>query len=229
MFWRKKSKSARPTRGVRLIAYGLILVGIGAGIWAGFLWHNQAGETVPPPLPQMLAPQESATPAPVAKPEPKVVAAYQVAPTLPKFISIPAIGVGKTRILSLGLTSDGHIAVPSSSYDTGWYTGSAKPGDSGAMFIYGHVAGWNTGGIFYNLKKLKPGDNIIVTRGDDTTYTYTVDSLKLYPVKDVDMNAVLAPIDPTKPGLNLMTCTWDIVGGKSEFNNRQVVFASLTS
>lgn len=211
------------------LAWLLIVLGVLAGGGAGFLWVQQSKADVPPPLPQLLAPQENQAPAKVSKPSAKVIASYHVAPTLPKFLSIPAIGISKVRVLSLGLTKDNRIAVPTNSYDTGWYNASAKPGQSGAMFIYGHVAGWNQGGVFYNLKKLKPGNKIIVTRGDNTTYTYQVKSLKLHPAKKVDMNAVLAPVDPSKPGLNLMTCTWNIVNGKSQFNNRRVVFSSLVS
>lgn len=215
-------------RRARIIAYILIVIGIAGLTLAALLYMHTPSET-PPPLPQLLAPGETQAPAPIAKPTPKTVADYHVAPTLPKYISIPAIGIDKARVLSLGLTGDGHIAVPTNGYDTGWYNSSSKPGQNGAMFIYGHVAGWNEGGVFYNLKKLKPGDTITVTSGDDTIYTYQVSSLKVYPQDSVPMATVLSPIDSTKPGLNLMTCTWDIVNGKSEFNSRQVVFSSLVS
>lgn len=222
-------KTATTGRRTRIIAWVLIAIGLAALALAGALYAHRIGD-VPPPLPkQLVAPGEAATSASVAKPSAKAVADYKVAPTLPKYISIPAIGIIKARILSLGLTSGTAIAVPTNGYDTGWYNGSAKPGQIGAMFIYGHVAGWNEGGVFYNLKKLKPGDTITVTRGDNTTYTYRVDSLKVYSATNIDMNTVLSPTDLTKPGLNLMTCTWDIVNGKSEFNSRQVVFASLAT
>lgn len=216
-------------RRMRIIAWFLITTGLVVLALAGVMYVRQTSDG-PPPLPQQLVvPGETAVLAPVAKPSTKVVAGYKVPPTLPKYVSIPAIGVNKARILSLGLTGDNAIAVPTNGYDTGWYNGSAKPGQAGAMFIYGHVAGWNEGGVFYNLKKLKPGDKITVTRGDDTIYTYQVDSLKVYPATSIDMNTILSPTDPAKPGLNLMTCVWTIVNGKSEFNSRQVVFSSLVT
>jgi LPXTG-site transpeptidase (sortase) family protein len=222
-------KMAATGRRTRIIAWFLIAIGLAALASAVAIYMRRTGD-VPPPLPQQLVvPGETAAPAPVERPSAKAVANYKVAPALPKYISIPAIGVSKARILPLGLTSDSAIATPVNGYDTGWYNGSAKPGQAGAMFIYGHVAGWNEGGVFYNLKKLKPGDKIIVTRGDDAIYTYRVDSLKAYPVTNVDMNTVLSPTDPTKPGLNLMTCVWTVVNGKSEFNSRQVVFSSLVT
>jgi LPXTG-site transpeptidase (sortase) family protein len=198
-------KMAATGRRTRIIAWFLIAIGLAALASAVAIYMRRTGD-VPPPLPQQLVvPGETAAPAPVERPS------------------------AKARILPLGLTSDSAIATPVNGYDTGWYNGSAKPGQAGAMFIYGHVAGWNEGGVFYNLKKLKPGDKIIVTRGDDAIYTYRVDSLKAYPVTNVDMNTVLSPTDPTKPGLNLMTCVWTVVNGKSEFNSRQVVFSSLVT
>jgi LPXTG-site transpeptidase (sortase) family protein len=123
----------------------------------------------------------------------------------------------------------GQIAVPDNIYDTGWYDGSSKPGQPGAMFIYGHVSSWTADGVFYNLKKLKTGDQIIVTRGDNTTFTYQVSLTKIYPYNNVDMNTVLAPVNPAKPGLNLMSCTGQVIKGTSEFNERLVVFTSLIS
>jgi sortase A len=131
--------------------------------------------------------------------------------------------------LKLGLTSGGAIAVPDNIYDTGWYDGSSKPGQSGAVFIYGHLSSWTADGVFYNLKKLKPRDDVIITRGDNTTYTYRVITSKVYPYNNIDMDQVLAPINPNKPSLNLMTCTGEVIKGTSEFNERLVVFTSLVS
>lgn len=44
---------------------------------------------------------------------------------------------------------------------------------------------------FIILKKLKVGNDIIVTRGDSRAYTYQVVGFKVYPYDAVDMNAVL--------------------------------------
>ena len=226
---KKASIRSRRHRFYLLLPYILIGFGLVAGSFALTLYIEQKSATTPPPIPQITAPKETQAPAKVVKPTAKEVAEYQVASTLPKYLSIPAIGVDKVRILSLGVDKNNEIAVPTTAYDTGWYKDSAKPGDSGAMFIYGHVAGWGGGGVFYNLKNLKSGEKITVTRGDNKVFTYQVDSLEVYPADNVDMNAVLSPIDPVKPGLNLMTCVWTVVNGKSEFNSRQVVFASLVN
>lgn len=161
------------------------------------------------------------------KPSSRAIDDYTVPPNLPKYIAIPSISVYKTRIMQLGLMKNNEIAAPDNIYDSGWYNGSAKPGEKGAVFIYGHVSDWKSEGIFYNLKKLKPGDQITITRGDGKTYTYSVVLSKIYEYKKVDMKQVLSPIDPKKPGLNLMTCTGHVIEGTNDFSQRLVVFTSL--
>lgn len=188
------------------------------------LIHDAKTDPKPPPgaLTSKSAPSS-------IKPSKKTVVSYSVPPADPKYIAIPAIGISNTPILKLGLTSSGAIAVPDNIYETGWYDGSSLPGESGAMFIYGHVSSWTADGIFYNLKKLVPGNQISIIRGDNTKYTYQVVSSKVYPYNNVNMSQVLAPVNTGKPGLNLMTCTGQVIKGTSEFNERLVVFTSLVS
>jgi hypothetical protein len=39
------------------------------------------------------------------------------------------------------------------------------------------------------------------------------------------MTAALSPINPHKPGLNLITCTGNVIAGTNEFSERIIVFA----
>ncbi len=162
------------------------------------------------------------------KPSPEVVAAYSVAADLPKFISIPAIQTEKIRVFRLGLTKNYTIAAPTNIHDAGWYEESSRPGKAGAMFIYGHVSSLETKGVFYDLYKLKPGDVIRVTRGDETVFTYAVVSTKKYAAQEVPMDTVLAPVRAGQQGLNLMTCAGQVDAKTGEFSERLVVYASLT-
>jgi len=203
-----------------LIIFGLVL-----GIMSAWLLvHDRNAQPKPPPgaLTSKSAPSS-------VKPSTKAVVSYTVPPQDPKYIAIATIGITNTPVIKLDLLANGAIAVPDNIYEAGWYDRSAKPGQSGAMFIYGHVSSWTANGIFYNLKKLVPGNQVIITRGDNTTYTYKVVSIKVYPYNNIDMNQVLAPINPKQPGLNLMTCTGQVIKGTSEFNERLVVFTSLVS
>jgi sortase (surface protein transpeptidase) len=201
-----------------LITCGLVL----AVVASLMIIHQHKTEPKPPPgaLTSKSAPSS-------VKLKPQIVATYTVPPTDPKYIAIPAIGISNTPILKLGLTSSGAIAVPDNIYETGWYEGSSKPGEAGAMFIYGHVSSWTADGTFYNLHKLQPGDDILIRRGDNTTYTYRVIKSVVYPYNAVPMDTVLVPVDANAPGLNLMTCTGQVIQGTSDFNERLVVFTSL--
>jgi LPXTG-site transpeptidase (sortase) family protein len=152
------------------------------------------------------------------------VNAYQVAAALPRKITIPKLSV-EARTLKLGTTASGAVAAPSSIYDTGWYQDSAKPGESGAMLVDGHVHGPTKPGVFYELKTLKAGDEILVERGDGKTFTYKVIKTKTYPADSVDMmGAALTPVTAGKPGLNLITCTGEL-DGTNHYKDRLVVFA----
>jgi len=198
----------------------LISVGIIGLITSGIIYIRQ-------PKPPKVTSVTVAAATSSVKPAAKVVSQYTVPATDPRYIAISSIGVGNTPVEELGLLKDGSIATPNNIYETGWYGGSAKPGQPGAMFIYGHVSSWTADGVFYNLKKLVPGDTVTVTRGDNQQFTYKVITSKVYPYNNVDMKAVLSPVQASIPGLNLMTCTGKVISGTSEFNERLVVFTSL--
>lgn len=158
------------------------------------------------------------------KPGPASYDSYQVAADLARYIEIPAIQL-RAVVRQVGLTHEGAIGAPNNVFDTAWYSGSAKPGQAGATLIDGHVSSWTMHGVFYNLKRLQPGDAIIIQRGDNRRIDYTVRKIQIYDADKINMKAVLAPINPAKSGLNLITCTGVVQKGTSDFNQRVVVFA----
>ncbi len=205
------------------IAHVLILIGILAALSAVLLLVRQHNAEPSPPSGALTSRSAPSS----VKPKPQATASYSVPATHPKYIAIPTIGIRNTPVLKLGLLGSGAIATPDNIFEAGWYDASSLPGQAGAMFIYGHVSSWKADGIFYDLKKLKAGDTVTITRGDDKTYTYRVVKSVVYPYNDVPMNTVLAPVSAHTPGLNLMTCTGQIVKGTSEFSERLVVYTSL--
>lgn len=158
------------------------------------------------------------------KPSAKAVAAYAVAPTLPKYLKIPAIGV-YARILQVGILANGALGTPNNVYDTAWYTGSAQPGQPGATLIDGHVSSWTSNGVFYNLHKLVAGDTIQIVKGDNSVINYQVVNTQTYNSNNVNMQAAITPVDPSVSGLNIITCTGDVIKGTSQFDKRVIVFA----
>jgi hypothetical protein len=172
-----------------------------------------------------LLPKTQTTTAPsTIKPSLSAVATYTVAPSLPRYLIIPKLGVD-ARILSVGVSKSGAIETPENVYDTAWYKQSAQPGQPGAMLIDGHVSSWTTRGVFYGLKTLVAGDKIEIQRGDGTVFMYKVVRTQVYNTANVDMTAALAPVVAGHPGLNLITCTGDVISGTNEFNERVLIFA----
>ena len=167
--------------------------------------------------------QNSAVPS-TTKPTVTAFNKYVVAPDLPRYLVIPRLGV-EARVLQVGVTNTGALGTPPDIYDTAWYTGSAKPGQPGATLIDGHVSSWTAHGVFYGLKTLAAGDNIQIIRGDGATLNYQVVKTQTYGAGNVDMQAAVTPVTAGKSGLNLITCTGQVIKGTSEFNERVIVFA----
>lgn len=199
-----------------LAASGIVVLGIGIGVAYNQYKHGQSSGLNSP----LAASQNQPS---TTQPNEDEFKNHQTSPDAPRYISIPALSV-KAMVKAVGLTSDNRIAAPANVYVAGWYTDSAKPGQAGAMFIDGHVSSWDTLGVFYNLKKLQQGDEIHVERGDGAIFNYKVIKSQTYEADKVDMQAALAPINPDKPGLNLMSCAGQIIDGTNQFDERIVVF-----
>lgn len=158
------------------------------------------------------------------KPTPDEFSQHKVAADMPRYLFIPGISV-RAMVKPKGLTKDNQIDVPRNAYDVGWYEGSAKPGQAGAVLIDGHVSGGNVPGIFHDLKKLTLGMRLSIERGDGKVLNYRVVKSMLYDYRNVDMKAALSPINPHTRGLNLITCDGNVIKGSNNFDKRLVVFA----
>jgi sortase (surface protein transpeptidase) len=158
--------------------------------------------------------------APVA---PKAVKAYAVAPDLPRTITIKKLGL-RARVLQLGVLANGEMATPSNTNDTGWYTGSARPGERGAAIINGHVSGLTRGGVFLGIKKLTAGDKIAVTKGNGEILTYEVRATEAVPAGQLDMSKLFNVYEGKDEGLNLITCAGTYNRSTKSFDQRTVVY-----
>ncbi|MGE2843065.1 sortase domain-containing protein [Rhodococcus sp. 2.95] len=98
----------------------------------------------------------------------------------PARLEIPSIGVD-TDIIDLGLDTDGALEVPPDGKDAGWYTGAPAPGEVGPAIIAGHVDWQGTDGVFFDLRNLETGADIIVTREDGSRAVFTATSVEHFP------------------------------------------------
>mgnify|MGYP001197190424 CR=1 FL=1 len=158
------------------------------------------------------------------KPSAQAMASYQVAPDLPRYIRISKLGV-MARVTRQGLDKEGAIKAPGNVHDVGWYDGSAKPGEDGAMLMDSHVSGPTTPGAFKNIHKLVAGDTIEVERGDGQKLTYKVVRSVSTKAEETDMAAAMLPADSNRQGLNLITCTGKFNATTQKYEQRIVVYA----
>src|SRR5439155_221433 len=61
------------------------------------------------------------------------------------------------------------------------FTGAPTPGEVGPAVILGHVDGDNQEGIFFRLRELKPGDEVLVRRTDGSTARFVVSTVDTAP------------------------------------------------
>lgn len=148
---------------------------------------------------------------------------YKVADDEPRVITIKKLNV-EARIRPMGLNADRTIQAPKNINDAGWYTGSAKPGEAGAMFIDGHASGATHLGLFGYLTLLKSGDTLSVEKGNGTSLTYRVVHVETTPLDAIDMVKILAPYEGVEKGLNLMTCTGKWLNDTKTLDHRVVVY-----
>jgi hypothetical protein len=129
---------------------------------------------------------------------------YSVPSALPRYLRIPALGVN-ARIRSVALDEQNQLQAPANIFDAGWYSRSAKPGSEGVMLMTSHISGPNMEGVFFGLTKLQPGNIIEVERGNTEKIRFKVVVVKIYENDTYNLATAMRPIEPGKPGLNLVT------------------------
>jgi hypothetical protein len=162
-----------------------------------------------------------------------VVAGQAHGPSLPRSlpvsIGIPAISV-KSKLLHLGLNSDGTIQVPPlypSPGEAAWYKYSATPGQIGASVIEGHVDTRQGHAVFFRLGDLRPGNSVDVTLADGIIAVFRVTAVRQYPKSNFPAKTIYGA--PRYAALHLITCGGAFDFASGHYLSSTVVFASLAS
>jgi Sortase domain len=195
---------------------GVVLVcGAAAGLaWASHTGHSATPVGRPPLVPVPRGKWAAATPAKSAPVPP------------PTALQIPAIGV-ETRLIRLGLTRAGTLQVPSSTAVAGWYTGSPRPGATGAAVIAGHIDSYLGPGIFFRLRELKPGNLIYVRRRHGTLAVFKVTAVRTFLKRKFPTADVYGPVPDAQ--LRLITCGGTFDYSTGHYLSNVIVFAVLAS
>jgi hypothetical protein len=163
---------------------------------------------LPAPTGPIVAPPQSAAPAPVAS---------------PVSLTIPLIGV-RTNLITLGLARGGAMQVPSSTTVAGWYTGSPRPGSIGSAIVVGHIDSETGPGVFYRLSELRSGDDVFVKRADGTTAEFRVTSIQTYLKDQFPTEEVYGPTPDAE--LRLITCGGAFDSATGHYLSNIVVYAT---
>lgn len=163
------------------------------------------------------------------EPEEEEVREYTVAADRPRYLTVGKLGIYNSRILPMGLTSEGALDTPRNIFDVGWYEASGKPGQGGTAIIDGHNGGPHVRGVFKNLPNLVEGDVIQIERGDGVVYHYKViDNVEVL-LSDADAYMVKAAQSPVagKESVTLISCTGEWSQQRGTYLSRQFTRAIL--
>ncbi|WP_081635333.1 class F sortase [Nocardia sp. BMG111209] len=137
--------------------------------------------------------------------------------------SIDATG----SLIALGLNTDGSVQVPADYRQAGWYQKGPAPGEQGSAVILGHVDSYQGTGVFFSLKKVKPGDKIDVTRADGKTAHFKVTDVRMYDKTQFPDQVVFGPRGGAT--LQIVTCGGQFDQAAKSYLSNVVVFSSLDS
>ena len=203
----------RPVAAV-VLACGLLAAGAGV---AGLAAASQSGRPAVPLGRAKLVPVPLGRQAPAPQPFRRKVAR-------PTRLIIPSIGV-RTKLIRLGLTSSGALQPPATTAVAGWYTGSPRPGATGAAVIGGHIDSQQGPGIFFRLRVLHRGSRVYVRRANGTLAVFKVTAVRSYLKTRFPTEAVYGPAPGAQ--LRLITCGGTFDYGTGHYLSNVVVFATL--
>ncbi|MEV6692379.1 class F sortase [Micromonospora sp. NPDC051196] len=146
----------------------------------------------------------------------------------PVSLTVAAVDIS-APVKPVGDAPDGTIAVPplSRHEETGWYDRGPVPGEPGPAVIVGHVDTKSGPSVFYDLHKLRVGDTVEVKREDGSVAVFTVDSVEHFPKDQLPADRVYGHDGP--PGLRLITCGGQWVGGPTGYADNVIAFATHTA
>jgi sortase (surface protein transpeptidase) len=149
--------------------------------------------------------------------------AIQAAP-MPVSLVIPAIGIS-TSLIQLGLTASGQLQVPASTAVAGWYTGSPRPGATGAAVIAGHIDSYQGPGVFFRLRLMRPGQRVYVRRADGSVAVFQVTAVHTYLKSQFPTDGVYGATPNSQ--LRLITCGGTFDPATGHYLSNVIVYATL--
>lgn len=145
-------------------------------------------------------------------------------PTTPVNIVVEKAGIN-ADIEQLDIVN-GVMANPTGPWVVAWYRQTATLGEQGNVVLAGHVDFWNVGpSVFFNVRELVAGDEIVLTGEDGRTYSYAVEWSQTFLMEELIDGGALQDVTghTDTRSVTLITCggEFDYVNG--EYLSRMVV------
>ncbi|MEU1352228.1 class F sortase [Streptomyces sp. NPDC005775] len=192
-----------------------------------------ADDKPPAAAPAAAAPAASASAsAPAAgvprQASPSPTTASALSRSVPTRLKIPAIAVDAPFTpLSIGASGRLDAPPPNDQNLVGWFKGGVTPGERGASIVAGHVDTKTGPAVFLQLRFLRPGATVDITRTDGTVASFKVDTVETFSKAKFPDKRVYA--DTPDAQLRLITCGGDYDKKAKDYEDNVVVFAHLDS
>jgi sortase A len=148
---------------------------------------------------------------------------YGVVPTR---IEIPAIDVNASTE-TVGLLDNGQMGVPEDFMKVGWFKPGAMPGERGSSVLAGHVDNKTGPAVFFDLKDLSKGDEVIIHGKNDEKLVFEVTGKEVYPMNDAPVEDIFGYT--SRRSMKLITCTGPFDRSRGGHIDRLVVYTELKS
>lgn len=181
-----------------------------------------AATATPAPSPAVSVQVPTVPPAAVTLPTPRPIERTEP----PVRLRIPTLGVD-AAVQWVGIDADGRMGIPSNYDDVAWYEPGPAPGTPGNSVIAGHLDSTTGPAIFFKLRDLKPGDEIISLTAAGKEYRFVVTTSEVYDADNAPLDRIFGT--SVNPRLNLITCDGAFDRSSREYDKRLVVYSELAT
>jgi len=183
---------------------------------AGCATAVPAAAPPPEPAPTRIPPSAQSAP----EPPPAVP---DVPAGTPVRVEVPAIDVD-ADLVTLGLEADGAMEVPDFGL-AGWYAEGPMPGHPGPAAIAAHVDSRAGPDVFYRLRELAPGDEILVHYDSGDVAAFVVTGAERTPKDELPVDDIWPVTSDVR--LTLITCGGDFDRSTRHYVDNVVVYSEL--
>ncbi len=131
----------------------------------------------------------------------------------PVSLSVPSLDI-VADVAGVGVDTSGSMEIPDDENTLGWYRFGPSPGESGSAVIAGHLDDIRGRAVFFDLKNVEIGAEIMVTMQNGENRRFIVTTKERYPATDLPSDTMFAR--DGEPVLTLVTCagSWDRSAGR---------------